>query len=103
MKLKIQLTCKTLNQRQKGHRYFKYKIEFAGEVYKFMPCFIDCMHWASDVWGNSMNIDMHDRAEYLKFTHLCNPHWSWGDKNDLVIYLKDDEELATFKLYWIVN
>lgn len=101
--MKLELVCQTLNARHKGHQYFKYKIEFTGEVYKFMPCFIECMHWATDVWGKSMNIDMYDRAEYLKFKHLCNTYWSWGDKNDLVIYLKGDTELLDFKTKWGVK
>jgi hypothetical protein len=100
---KLELVCQTLDDRHKGHQYFKYRINLTGRIDYFIPRFVECMNWSVDNWGKSMPLRLYDRAKFLEFEPLLNPRWAWCDHKELHIYLRGDSEVSEFRTKWDIK
>jgi hypothetical protein len=86
--------------RYRGHESFRWMLDF----YRNQLGYLKVREWCWETWGASEELELWEYVYYRPETReLANPNWSWlYDANPvtLKIYLRDDSELAWYKLRW---
>ena len=92
-----------LDGRYRGSDHFRWMMDCGTNRLGFLKI----REWCTEAWGLSEELDLWEHLWYGisdDTRHLANPHWAWlFDTNHPVkckIYIRDDEELAWYKLKW---
>lgn len=92
-----------LDGRYRGSDHFRWMIDCGANRLAFLKI----REWCTEAWGLSEELELWEHLWYGvsdDTRHLANPHWAWlFDTNHPVkckIYIRDDEELAWYKLKW---
>ena len=93
-----------LDGRYRGSDHFRWMVDCGANRLAFLKI----REWCIQAWGFGEELEQWEYLHYHndgEFRHLANPHWAWYFSTEYSvkskIYIRDDDELAWYKLKWI--